>query len=91
MASAGAWASDRRQDHDLEFLRELVAALAGEAQIQNIVRGLQIHGVEVDCDLAEHDRRRKIDGGGGAIFHDRRTDRPRGIERDGCAIRLGSG
>ena len=65
--------------------------MAGEAQIHDIGARAEISGVEVDGDLAEHDRRREIDGGGGAVFHDRRTDEPRRIERDGDAIRLCSG
>ena len=63
MTSAGAWACNGGQNHDLDFLGELVAARVGKAQIKHIVRGLEIHGVEIDADLASHDRGREVDGG----------------------------
>lgn len=74
MTSAGAWAGDGGQDHDLDLLGELVAARVGKAQIKHIVRRAEIHGVEIDADFASHDRRREVDGGRSAVFHDRRRD-----------------
>jgi hypothetical protein len=89
MASARAGAGDGGQNHDLDFLRELVAVCVGKAEIEHIVRGAQIHGVEVDAHLAEHDRGREVDGGRSAVFHDRRRDAPGRIERDRHAVSLG--
>ena len=61
----------------------------GEPQIHDMGRGAENCRVEVDRDLAEHDRRLEINGARAAIFGNRRSDRPRGIERDRHAVGLG--
>lgn len=87
--SAGARCGDRRQDHDFDLTRKLVAALrVSEAQVHHMIAGLEIDRVEVDRNLAEDDRRAEIDRRIAAIRHDCRRHLPRRIERDRHAVSL---
>lgn len=77
-------------DHNFDHLAPLIAALrVRESDVHDIQSRRKFGGVEVDRDFAQHDRRLHVDRCGAAIAGDRRTDLPRRIEHDRCAVGLG--